>query len=195
MGDLAAEGTGWVRVTIAVDPRSDPASPEVAAAILWGAEGYSGTEIGLLFSVGVAAEIAFFIFSARLLRRFSLWALIVFGSSVAVFRWIVFPHASGFSGYVALQCLHALAARTEAVLDEGRSLAAEVRDIRLGLEVAVIQTFADKIVALLKERDPLSETVHLKPLQLLGHSVAGITAEMLRRTARRRPVSNPAAGA
>jgi len=94
-----------------------------------------------------------------------------------------------------LQCLHALAARTEAVLDEGRSLAAEVRDIRLGLEVAVIQTFADKIVALLKERDPLSETVHLKPLQLLGHSVAGITAEMLRRTVRRRPVSNPAAGA
>jgi squalene synthase HpnC len=94
-----------------------------------------------------------------------------------------------------LQCLHALAARTEVVLDEGRSLAAEVRDTRLGLEVAVIQTFADKIVALLKVRDPLSDTVHLKSLQLLGHSVAGITAELFRRSVRRRPVSNPAAGA
>ncbi|MBS0528007.1 MAG: squalene synthase HpnC [Proteobacteria bacterium] len=94
-----------------------------------------------------------------------------------------------------LQCLHALAVRTEAVLDEGRSLAVEVRDLRLGLEVAVIQTFADRIVALLKVRDPLSETVHLKPLQLLGYSVAGITAEMLRRSVRRRPMSNPAAGA
>jgi hypothetical protein len=91
--------------------------------------------------------------------------------------------------------LHALAARTEATLDEGRPLAAEIRDVRLGLEVAVIQMFADRIVALLKERDPLSETVHLKPLQLLGYSVAGITAEMLRRSVRRKPVSNSAAGA
>ncbi|WP_319797057.1 squalene synthase HpnC [Nitrobacter sp.] len=92
-----------------------------------------------------------------------------------------------------LQCLHALAARTEALLHEGRPLAAEIKDIRLGLEVGVIQMFADRIVALLKVRDPLSETVHLKPLQLLGYSVAGITAEMLRRSVRRRPT--PAAGA
>jgi squalene synthase HpnC len=94
-----------------------------------------------------------------------------------------------------LQCLHALAARTETLLDEGRPLAAGISDLRLGLEVAVIQMFADKIVALLKERDPLSETVHLKSLQLIGYSVAGITAEMLRRSVRRKPVSNSAAGA
>jgi squalene synthase HpnC len=94
-----------------------------------------------------------------------------------------------------LQCLHALAARTETLLDEGRPLAAGISDLRLGLEVAVIQMFADKIVALLKERDPLSETVHLKSLQLLSYSVAGITAEMLRRSVRRKPVSNSAAGA
>src|SRR6186997_1167320 len=55
-----------------------------------------------------------------------------------------------------LQCLHALAVRTAALLDESRSLSAEVRDIRLGCEVSVIQAFADKIVALLKVRDPLS---------------------------------------
>src|SRR5690606_29365333 len=94
-----------------------------------------------------------------------------------------------------LQCLHALAGRTEALLNKGRPLAGEIRDTRLGLEVAVIQMFADKIVALLKVRDPLSETVHLKPLHLLGYSVAGISTEMLRRLVRRRPVPNPAAGA
>ncbi|EAQ34401.1 squalene/phytoene synthase [Nitrobacter sp. Nb-311A] len=93
-----------------------------------------------------------------------------------------------------LQCLHLLAGRTEALLNEGRPLAGEIRDVRLGLEVAVIQMFADKIVALLKVRDPLSETVHLKPLQLLGYSIAGITTEMLRRLVRRRPLSNPAVG-
>lgn len=96
---------------------------------------------------------------------------------------------------VLLRCLQALAGRTEALLNQGRPLAGEIRDMRLGLEVAVIQMFADRIVALLKVRDPLSETVHLKPLQLLGYSVAGITTEMLRRSVRRRPVSNPAAGA
>jgi squalene synthase HpnC len=96
---------------------------------------------------------------------------------------------------VLLRCLQALAGRTEALLNQGRPLAGEIRDMRLGLEVAVIQMFADRIVALLKVRDPLSETVHLKPLQLLGYSVAGITTEMLRRSVRRRPMSSPAAGA
>src|ERR1700759_541227 len=49
-----------------------------------------------------------------------------------------------------LQCLHVLAGRTEMLLDEGRSLSAGVRDFRLGLEISVIQAFADKIVGLLK---------------------------------------------
>src|ERR1700732_2265405 len=49
-----------------------------------------------------------------------------------------------------LQCLHSLAARTELLLNESKSLAAEVQDFRLGLEIAVIQAFADRIVRLLK---------------------------------------------
>ena len=53
-----------------------------------------------------------------------------------------------------LQCLHALAVRTKALLDESKSLSAEVKDFRLGLEISVIQAFADKIVHLLKLRDP-----------------------------------------
>src|SRR6478735_35169 len=64
-----------------------------------------------------------------------------------------------------LQCLHALAVKTEALLNEGRALAPQVRDYRLGLEVSVIQAFADKIVGMLKVRDPLSERVHLSPLE------------------------------
>src|SRR2546423_208350 len=51
-----------------------------------------------------------------------------------------------------LQCLQALAVKTAALLNEGRSLAPQVWDFRLGLEVAVIQAFADKIVAMLKVR-------------------------------------------
>src|ERR1700712_2134649 len=94
-----------------------------------------------------------------------------------------------------LACLQALAVRTEALLDESKSLAAEVRDFRLGLEISVIQAFADRIVGMLKVRDPLSERVHLSPLELLGQSVRGIAGETARRAIGRRPVSKPAAGA
>jgi squalene synthase HpnC len=93
-----------------------------------------------------------------------------------------------------LQCLHSLAARTEALLDESKSLSAGVKDFRLGLEISVIQAFADRIVRLLKVRDPLSQTVHLGPIELLAYSAAGVASEMTRRMVGRRPVSNPAAG-
>jgi squalene synthase HpnC len=94
-----------------------------------------------------------------------------------------------------LQCLNALAVRTETLLVESKRLSAEVRDLRLGIEIAVIQAFADKIVRMLKVRDPLSDRVHLKPIELLGQSLAGISAEMMRRAAGRHGVSKPAAGA
>ena len=94
-----------------------------------------------------------------------------------------------------LQCLHALAARTQTLLDESKSLSAEVRDFRLGVEISVIQSFADRIVRLLKLRDPLSERVHLSPVELLGYSLGGVASEIVRRASGRRPVSKPAAGA
>jgi squalene synthase HpnC len=93
-----------------------------------------------------------------------------------------------------LQCLHNLARRNEALLDEGKSLNAGVVDTRLGLEIAVIQTYADKIVELLKVRDPLSERVHLRPYQFLGYSFSGMAMELTRRVLRR-PTAKRAAGA
>ena len=94
-----------------------------------------------------------------------------------------------------LQCLHSLAARTESLLEESKSLCTEVKDLRLGLEISVIQAFADKIVRLLKVRDPLRERVHLGALELLAFSLGGLAGEMTRRAFGRRPVSKPAAGA
>jgi len=94
-----------------------------------------------------------------------------------------------------LQCLHSLAARTQSLLDESKSLSAEVKDFRLGVEISVIQAFADRIVRLLKVRDPLSERVHLNPVELLAFSLGGVASEIVRRASGRRPVSKPAAGA
>jgi hydroxysqualene synthase len=94
-----------------------------------------------------------------------------------------------------LQCLQALAVRNEALLNEGRALAADVRDFRLGLEIAVIKSFADRIVRLLKVRDPLSERVHLNPVELLAFTLGGMAAETIHRLSGRRPASKSAAGA
>ncbi|QOZ67724.1 squalene synthase HpnC [Bradyrhizobium arachidis] len=90
-----------------------------------------------------------------------------------------------------LACLQSLAARNEALLDEGRSLAAEIRDFRLGVDVAVIQAYADRIVRLLKVRDPLRERVHLNKFELLTFSLAGMIGEVGRRAIGRKAISRP----
>jgi squalene synthase HpnC len=94
-----------------------------------------------------------------------------------------------------LRCLHALAIRNEALLGESKSLGAEVRDFRLGLEISVIQAYADKIVRLLSKRDPLCERVHLKAVELLAFGFGGLAGEVTRRAFGRGSVSKTAAGA
>lgn len=94
-----------------------------------------------------------------------------------------------------LQCLQALAVRTQSLLGESRMLSAEVKDTRLGIEISVIQAFADRIVRMLQVRDPLSERVHLSPAELLFHSLGGVGGEVMRRLAGRHPTSKSAAGA
>ncbi|WP_439363773.1 squalene synthase HpnC [Bradyrhizobium sp. DASA03005] len=90
-----------------------------------------------------------------------------------------------------LACLQSLAARNEALLEEGRSLAAEIRDFRLGVDVSVIQAYADRIVRLLKVRDPLRERVHLNKFELLAFSLAGMIGEVGRRAVGRKAISRP----
>jgi PPP family 3-phenylpropionic acid transporter len=76
------------------------------ASIYWHQLGFSGTEIAVLWSIGVTAEVMVFFLSRTLSRRFSAWTLIVFGSTVSIVRWILFPIDLGFAGYLVLQCFH-----------------------------------------------------------------------------------------
>jgi len=77
------------------------------SAIYWQKRGFTGTEIGILWSAGVFAEVLLFAFAAWLRRRFDLWTILIFGCLTAVGRWLLFPADMGFAGYFALQCLHA----------------------------------------------------------------------------------------
>jgi PPP family 3-phenylpropionic acid transporter len=77
------------------------------SAIYWQKMGFSGVDVGILWSAGVLAEVVFFLFAVQLRRHFNLWSMMIVGSAVAVARWIVFPMDMSFTGYFVLQCLHA----------------------------------------------------------------------------------------
>jgi len=83
-----------------------------------------------------------------------------------------------------LQCLHALAHRTDALLQESLGFSAMIGNFRLSLEVAVITALAQRILRLIKTRDPLSETVHLTKIGVMGGTLAGVAAGSFARLAR-----------
>lgn len=82
------------------------------------------------------------------------------------------------------RCLRDLAGRTSILLCEAEPLPALVNDLRLGLEISVIQRLARKLTGLLMERDPLSERVHLGTGGVAAVSVAGIAEGIGRRIMR-----------
>jgi squalene synthase HpnC len=61
-----------------------------------------------------------------------------------------------------------MAHRTKSLLDTSRPLAGQIKDRRLAYEVALIQRLAEDLTAKLIARDPLSERVHHRPLEVLG---------------------------
>jgi len=99
--------------------------------------------------------------------------------------------AAGRASAKLLNCIHNLAARNERLLAEGESFSAQIENTRLALEVAVIHSYARRIVALLQTRDPLSEHVHLSKRQYALYGLSAIVINSLRRIGRTRPVRKP----
>jgi squalene synthase HpnC len=66
-----------------------------------------------------------------------------------------------------------LARRTGGLLEVARPLQAMVRDLRLGLEIGVIQALAESLDRRLMTRDPLSERVHHSKAEAAGVALAG----------------------
>jgi squalene synthase HpnC len=81
-------------------------------------------------------------------------------------------------------CLTVLADRTGSLLDDSAAFSARIKDFRLAMEVAVIQSLARRLVALLKRRDPLSERVHLGAGAVAGVGLLGIVAGTAGRVSR-----------
>lgn len=72
-------------------------------------------------------------------------------------------------------CLRGLASRNRALLEEGMSLPHDIKDLRLGMEIAVVVRHAFRIADLLVARDPLSENVKLSKAEMLwGAAIAAV---------------------
>lgn len=91
-----------------------------------------------------------------------------------------------------IACIRELADKTGRLLEQSHALGPQVRDRRLALEIAVIQSFAARILALLKTRDPLSETVHLSKLQMAGSAMAALAGGVVRRATTATSLIRPA---
>jgi hydroxysqualene synthase len=88
------------------------------------------------------------------------------------------------SSQALLRCLHAVAHRTDALLQQSNGFAAMIGDFRLSLEVAVITAMAGQILGMIKTRDPLSENVHLSKFGAMRSALVGLATGSLTRFAR-----------
>lgn len=82
-------------------------------------------------------------------------------------------------------CLRDVAARTQELLPPAAGLPVRVRDLRLGLETAVIVAVARRINGWLLARDPLCEPVHLGKAGALALAAQASAGELFRRLLQR----------
>lgn len=75
-------------------------------SLYWQKSGFTGLEIGVLWAVGVLAEVALFAFSKPVLKRLGPSGLLAVGASAVILRWLLFPIHWSFAGYFILQLLH-----------------------------------------------------------------------------------------
>jgi PPP family 3-phenylpropionic acid transporter len=74
----------------------------------WEELGHSKATIGILWGIGVCAEVVFFFFSGRLIPAFAPIMLILIGCLAGVFRWTVTAFDPALWLLMPLQVLHAL---------------------------------------------------------------------------------------
>jgi PPP family 3-phenylpropionic acid transporter len=78
------------------------------ATLQWSARGLDGPAIGILWSLGVVAEIVLFAVSGRVVVAVGALPMIVFGGLAAVVRWAAMAGDPPGALLPVLQCLHAL---------------------------------------------------------------------------------------
>jgi hydroxysqualene synthase len=91
------------------------------------------------------------------------------------------------------RCFDEICPKIDDLLRKAEPLALAVNDLRLGLEIAVIQRLAKVLSKRLSRRDPLSERVHLNAREAAATSIAAVVRSLSRRARQAlAPVKEPA---
>jgi MFS transporter, PPP family, 3-phenylpropionic acid transporter len=78
------------------------------SSTLWLAQGFTGTQVGLLWALGVAVEVLFLAFAVQRLTHFRPETMILIGGIGSVVRWAAMSFGFGLSVAFPIQILHAL---------------------------------------------------------------------------------------
>jgi PPP family 3-phenylpropionic acid transporter len=78
------------------------------ATLQWNARGIAGPAIGVLWAIGVVAEVALFAFSSRVVGRFGAIGMIMVGGIGGVVRWTAMAFDPPIAALPLLQGLHGL---------------------------------------------------------------------------------------
>jgi squalene synthase HpnC len=78
-------------------------------------------------------------------------------------------------------CVQGLLDDVSVLLVQSRPLATMVNDTRLAMEIAAIQKLAERLVGVLRVRDPLSEKVHLSKTGMLITVATGVAGVLSRK--------------
>ena len=78
-------------------------------------------------------------------------------------------------------CLKTVTARAAELMHEAANLPRRVKDLRLGLETAAIVKLGNRLIELLRARDPLSESVHLSKSAAIWVAARGASGALYRR--------------
>jgi squalene synthase HpnC len=79
------------------------------------------------------------------------------------------------------RAIRLLTDKTKVLLRDSRPFAGQIKDLRLALEVGVIQRIAESLTARLRDRDPLSEDTHHSRWETLGVGLLGVTRTLQER--------------
>ena len=108
LGDLVRDRTFVLAVVTAGLIQGAHAFYYGFSAILWRKQGISEPMIGVLWGVGVAAEVGFMWFLEPLRRRWGPERFLILGASAAVLRWTCYAFEPPLWALFPLQSLHAM---------------------------------------------------------------------------------------
>ena len=116
------------------------------SSIHWGTLGFTGTQIGLLWGIGVVAEIVVFAAVPRLCPSAAPMLLILIGGLVGILRWGSFTLEGDFAFYVMNSIMHA-GSFGAAHLGLQNLIAARVSDARQGAAQGLAAAFGGPAIA------------------------------------------------